>query len=363
MSKVAKKTAFWKGFWIAAAISVVVAALALTWFWMFIAAYENSRPQVTVDAYLKTATAENIAAADSAIPQNCDLDLQNEEIARKIIAENVGTVTCLRDTKRSSDERLVYAVMNGNKRIGSLTMTVVEKDQFGFECWQITEETYDFSHLMGETVSVTVPEGYKVFADGVLLGERYVTERGVHFENLEPYYKNYDAPTLLTYTVGNVLGTPTLSVADQNGGAVDIQSDSTIQASFSNCTEAETESLKTFVEGFVKAYVRYSSGGGGSGMRYQNYYMLDKYMVPGGELEERMKSALASLFFVVDHRAEVKEICYNQFICVDEGAYMCDLTYTVSQNAVSGRTESNVSLRILVVETENGLRAEAMSVY
>ena len=362
MNKVAK-TPFWKGFWIAAAISVVVAALALTWFWMFIAAYENSRPQVTIDAYLSTVTAEKIAAADSALPRDCDLTLQSEEIARKIIAESIGTITCLRDTKSSNDEQLVYAVMNGNRRIGSLTMIITEKDVFGFACWQIIDETYDFSYLLGEAVSVTVPEGYSVYADGVLLCDQYIVERGVHFDNLELYYKDYDAPTMQTYTAGRILGTPTLSVADQNGGVVDAHSDSAIQASFSNCEEERVKSIKKFAEGYVKAYVRFSSGFGGRGTRSYNYYMLDRYMVPGGELESRMKSAIDGLYWVADHRAEVKEIIYNQFICVDEGVYLCDLTYTVCQNALDGRADSNVSLRILVVETKDGLRAEAMTVY
>lgn len=363
MTDVQKKPRFWKGYWIAAAVLAGVTAAVLVWLWLFIDAFECSRPQTVMDSYLQTATPERISAMDGVVPAACDLALQEEAEVRRAIADSLQSITFLRDPKNSDADRNCYAIMNGAKRVGTVVLTAEEKDAFGFAQWKVQEEIYDFSHLLGEKVSVTVPDGYRVYANGILLDDSYVTQRDIHFEHLEPYYGRYAAPTMRTYTAGQVVGAPMITVTDQYGTAVDAGEEGELQYHYGNCSPEEIEALEKFAQAYITRYARFSSGWGGKGNRYNNYWNLSRYMVPDGELSLRMKAAIESMYWVADHRVKVMDVDYHQFIRMEQGVYMCDLTYTVNQRIRNGTAESSVNLRLVVVETAYGLRAEAMTIY
>lgn len=363
MNKEKKKPGFWRVYWWVAAGLTLLAVAALVWFWLFIDAYERSRPQFAVDAYISRATPEWISGSDTAIPADCDLYLQDADAARAVIAENVGTVTCLRDPKQSSEDKLVYAVMNGGRRIGFITLGAEKTDIFGFEHWQVTEETYDFSHLLGEAKSITVPRDYRVYANGVALHDDYITQRNIRFQVLEPYYDTYDAPTMLTYTTGRILGEMELNARDLNDGVVDMETAATLQTTFCNCSYEQVEALEKFGQTYVEYYVRFSSAWGGKSNRYYNHNKLASCIVPGSDLAARMKGAIDAIYWVGDHNAKIKSTTFNQLIRLEEGVYMCDLSYTVDQKIRGGRADSTVNLRLIVVETEKGLKAESMLVY
>lgn len=363
MNKPKKKLTFWQSYWILAAALVLLAAAALVVFWFFMDAYEHSRPQFTIDAYLSQVTPEGISGHETAIPKACDLYLQSEESARDVIRNSLGELSCLRDPKQSTPERIVYAITNGSRRIGSVALTVKERDLFGFDHWQVSEEIFDFSHLLGDTVSVTVPTGYRVFVGGKPLGNEYLTARNIWFEQLEPYYEAYNPPTMRTYTTGQILGIPVVSVRDMNDDPAQIQTMEEIQATYCNCTGEETVAVKKAAEAFVKAHVRFSSAAGGRGYRYYNYQQLAKHMVPGGDLARRMRSALDAMYWVGDHRAKITALKHNQIIRLQTGAYMCDLTYTINQQVRGGRADSSVNLRIVLVDVDGILKAESMLIY
>lgn len=363
MSKQKKKLTFWQGYWIAAGALVVVAAVALGVFWAFMDAYERSRPQFAVDGYLAAVTPEAISSHETAIPRACDLYLQDEEDARAVIAQSIGRLTCLRDAKQSTPEQPAYALMNGGQRIGTIILTVKERDIFGLDHWQVAEQTFDFSHLLGDTPSVTVPTGYRVFVDGRPLGNEYLTARKIKFRQLEPYYEAYNAPTMRTYTTGQILGTPQVTVRGLQDEPVDIQTKEEIEATYCNCGEEEIARVKTAAESFVKAYVRFTSAAGGRNNRYYNYNQLAKNMVPGGDLARRTKSALDAMYWVGDHRAKIKGVEYHQFICLQDGVYMVDLTYTVNQQVKKGKADSSVNLRLVLTEIDGVLKTESMLTY
>lgn len=358
-----KKTGFWRLYRILAVTLFALAAVGLTWFWFFMDAYEQSRPQTAVEGYLLTAAAERICTLDTEVLASYDRRLQSEEAALQAIRGSIGPLTCLRDGKRSTDTKLVYAVMNGGRRIGSVTMTPSHRDLFGFDHWQVSGEEYDFSHLLGNAVSVTVPEDYRVYADSSLLDSRFVTDSGIPFRRMEDFSEKYSAPTLKTYSAGPIFGTVMLSATTPQGDPVDIGDQSAIQDGYRNYTEEEQTSLDKFMTGFVNAYVRFSSGRGGNGNRYYNYYNLSLHLVPDGELKTRMKDAINGMTWVMDRGTEVVGLETNQYIRLDGGAYLCDVTYTVTRKLSSGQDTSSVNIRVIVVKTDGGLKAEAMTIY
>lgn len=363
MTETQKKPRFWNGYWIVAVVLAGITITVVIWLWFYIDAFERSRPQTVMDSYLQMVTPERISMMDGVIPAECDLTLQDEAKVREAIADSVCSVAFLRDPKNSNADRNCYAIMSSGKRIGMVVLTAEETDAFGFAQWRVSEENYDFTYLLGEKISITVPDGYQVYANGILLDDSYVTQRDIHFEQLEPYYERYAAPTMRTYTAGQIVGTPKMMVKDQYGENVDISRTDELQYRYGNCSQEEIERLEKFALGYVTRYARFSSNWGGKGNRYNNYWNLSQYMVPNGELSTRMKAAIESMSWVTNHRVEVMNIDHHQFVCMGEGVYMCDLSYTVRQRIRNGTAENTVNLRLVVVQTAYGLRAEAMTIY
>lgn len=355
-----KKSRFWLVLTLCSLAFLILAAVGLTVFWDYMEAYEASRPQNAIDSYMASVTAQSISAAANVLPEGYDTKLQTEDSARQAIANSIGSVSYARNTKLSTDSKLVYMVLSSGKAVGSVAMTVVRTDNYGFEYWEVTEETYDFGDLVGQSVSITVPEGYPVYANGVLLDESYITESGIHYTSVEEYYAHYQLPTMCTYTAGPILGHITLSVTDPAGAAVEITAETDMEQFLENCTDQEVEAVADFLDSFVQCYTDFTSVTGGQSAMQRNYNALAKYMVSGGKLAQRMKEAIVGLVWVTDRNATVSSVTVDRCLRLEEGRWLCDFTYVVDTRDFSGKVESSSSVQMVIVETDGGLKAESM---
>lgn len=351
---------FWLILSVCALSFLVVAGIGLLIFWDYMAAYEASRPQNSIADFMADVTPAYISKLPDVLPEGIDFALQPEEDARKVIEESLGTISYAKNTKLSTDSKTVYMVLSSGKPVGQVAMTVVRSDGYGFDYWAVTEQSYDFSGLLSQPVSLTVPENYPVHAGGVQLGESYITQRDVQFESLEEYYAKYDLPTLCTYTVGPVMGSVALTVTDLEGQPVEITPDTDMKQFLKNCTEKEVEAVSDFLAGFVQCYTDFTSVTGGQNKMQRNYNRLTQYMVSGGKLAQRMKEAMVGLIWVTDRNATVEEIAINMCLRLEEGRYLCDFTYVVDTSDFSGAVESTSRVEMVIVETEDGLKAESM---
>ena len=77
------------GMGIYAIVFLAAAALGLRVFWDFIGAYEASRPENTIDAYVSRLEGEEIAEGCAELVAMVDHDLQTEEECRQVILEAV----------------------------------------------------------------------------------------------------------------------------------------------------------------------------------------------------------------------------------------------------------------------------------
>jgi hypothetical protein len=53
----------------------------------------------------------------------------------------------------------------------------------------------------------------------------------------------------------------------------------------------------------------------------------------------------------------------NQLADIGEGRYFCDVTYIVETVGREGAVETTNNLKLIILETENGLKIEAMTRY
>lgn len=344
-----------------ALVFLCVIAVGLSWFWEFIDAYEMSRPKNTLDAYMETLTPEYVADRCSDLIATIDHNVQSEQECREVILAALdGKFSCAKKNKESTEDHYVYALRCGPKVIGTVEMRTQGEEIHGFKPWQVTAESFDLSYLLTESASITVPKEFSVFSNGRQLSAEYITQENLHYSLLEEFYKEYTLPTMVTYKVGPFLQEVKLTVTDPAGNAVTVDENTDYNAFLNNCTDAQKQSLDGIIGNFVKYYVDVSTMK--DDVFYPNYYRLEPYMVPNGALAARIKNSQDGLSWIDDREAILKSITVNAYVNIGGGRYMCDVTFITEQMVTSsgGRGDVTNHMKLIFLETDKGLKAEAM---
>lgn len=347
-----------------ALIFLAAASFGLSWFWRYIEAYENSRPLTTMKAFMAQLDVSAIPDTATNVYDAVDPYLQSNAESRAYVANTLsGGISYARRLSECTDQQTVYTLQSGGKTIGKVTLTAQETDEFGFTPWVVTDVSYDFSHLLKyiTTDSITVPHDYTVYLNGVLLTADYITEDHIEYDLLADFYDDYDLPYLVTYHSGPVLGESVLTVRDAAGNDVVINEEADRSEYLHNCTESEITGLDEIVNSFISSYVDFSSRKGGDS--YTNYNTLCKYMVKNGSLAKRMKEAIAGLSWVTDRNAELTALQINHYVNIGGGRYLCDVAYEVDTRNYSGSIHVTNHAKLIILETDSGLRVEVMASY
>lgn len=338
------------------------AVFGLNVFWKYIDAYEASRPKNTIDAYMEQLTAEHICDQSGDLIDSIDHVLQSEaECREKICAVVESGMTYAKKSSASDDTKTVYVLRCGSQVIGSVTMTAAEVDEYGFTHWQVGEEAFDFSFLIGKADTVTVPSDYPVYYNGVLLDERYMTETDLRYDALDVFYGDYALPTMVTYAAGPVLGEAAMAVTDPDGGEVVIDENTDYNAFLSNCTADETQALDTFARDFVKRYVAFT--GSANKTSKSSYDSLIEYVVPDSDLHTRMKLALDGLAWAQSQGDKVVSITVNRLVNIGGGKYICDVTYEVDTSGREGVVRTTNNAKFVIVDSGTGYQVELLISY
>ena len=364
MIKQLRKWAFPLSLLAYALIFLCATAIGLSWFWEFIDAYEISRPQNTLDAYMETLTPEYVADRCSDLIATIDHNVQSEEECREVILNSLtGKFSCAKKNKESDDEHYVYALRCGAKVIGTVEMRAQGEKIQGFTPWVITAESFDLSYLLTEGTSITVPKEFPVYVNGRQLSGEYITAQDLPYSMLKEFYKEYTLPTLVTYTVGPFLKEIEMTVADTAGNPVSIDAETDYDQFLHNCTDAQKTALDGIIKNFVKYYVDVSTMKNSD--FYANYDRLVPYMVRNGTLAARIKNSIDGLYWIDDREAVLKNITVNAYVNIGNGRYLCDVTFVTEQMVTSSGARGNVTtnMRLVFLETSGGLKAEAMKSY
>lgn len=350
------------GMLIYAAVVLALVIYGLNFFWGYMAAYEASRPYIAVDAYMELVTDDYICDRSSELIGQIDHNIQSEEDCRQVIKNALSEgITCAKKTSECTDDKMVYVLRSGKQVIGSFVMEHQGETVHGFTPWAVVEDSFDLSYLITGTVSTTAPSHYPVYVNGNLLTEDYVTESGIEFEELEEFYGDYELPTMSTYLAGPCLGEIKLTVTDPNGNEVTIDEQTDMNIFVDNCTQEQITALDGFVNEYIKRYVTFTSSVNDA--RYENYASLVEYMVPESKLASRMFDAIEGLYYAQSYADEIVSITIHHRVDMGNGRYMCDVTYLVDTTGREGVVQTTNNVKIIIVETDDGLKAEAMTSY
>lgn len=353
---------FWRGIFIYAIVLAFLGAGFLWCFWNYLAAFESSRPETVIGAYLENMTDEHIwEISQNSLPQ-IDYSIQPEEECRSIICNAVsGNISYARNVRESSKTKQVYSLRAGEMLIGHAVLTAQPENRYGFTPWQISEEQFDFSWMIKDSIEKIVPSDYRVSVNGHILESEYITDSAVHYPELEEYYSEYDLPHCVKYEAGPFLGNVEVEVFNQQGELTQFDENTDRTQFFDNCTEEQRKQLVPFVETFIERYAVFSSSTREN--CNTNYAKLVTYIQFPSDLLTRLAWAKEGLQYGQSAQDKVVQITPHYMTQLADDTYLCDVTWEVDTTGKKGVVKTETSSCLVIVQTENGLKVREMSNY
>lgn len=357
-----KKHRFAKGMVIYAVVVLFLGAAGMAVLWSFLDAYEQSRPKNTVSAYVDSLTPDAICNGAEAFLSGLDTRIQTEQERLDVIRGSItDALRAEKDASKSGESEQLYHLYCGRQRIGDFRIRVQGQTRFGFPKWTAEPGSFDFSHLLGEPLSVTVPDGFAVLANGNRLDGDYISEKGIPYPCFEEFYDSYELPTMVTYTVSDYLGDIELTVQDPNGNAVSQENLQENPFPARNYTDDEQEQISALLVDFLTRYIRFS--GSSKTTARGNLSSLTRVLVPGGALAKRLASALDGLQFGQSILDKLVDTQVNHILRFGEDHYFCDVTYLVDTTGKKGVVQTTNHMRLILTEIDEKLYVEAISSY
>lgn len=349
-----------------AAVFLGAVGYGLKYLWIYLEAYENSRPYHAIDAYMEQLTKEYISQCAEDMIAQVDHNLQSEEECMQVVMDAIeGEITYARKASECTDTKQVYVVRCGELVVGSFAIEAGEADQYGFTPWSPTEDRYDLSHLLNETIiTATAPAGYPVYVNGVQLDESYIVrEETTPYDVFEEFYDDYDLPsfTVVTYEAGPFMSEFQMEVTDPDGNPYVYDENLDINSLVDNCTEDEIDALDEFINEYIKRYVVFT--GSANRSENSNYANLVELMVPTSTLSQRMKDAIDGLHWAQSKGDQIESITVNHYVNIGDNRYLCDVTYIVDTTGLEGVVQTTNNVKIIIVENDGTFLAEAMTSY
>ena len=354
---------------------LAAAIFALIKVWQYAEAFELSRPTTAMDDYVANLSQElwdeGIAETVSAMPHEVQSDEEVAECVKELLSS--GNITYVR--KGGSQDRVNYSLRCRGSEFGVVTLVPDEQAEVSIDTgkfpwkllpwtlqpWKLESESFDFTGLYS-AVEVVIPSEYSLWLNGVKLGQQYIVEENILYDVLEDYYGYYDEmPTKVRYRFDNVIGSVTPIIRDEDGEIFIVDPNLDDSQFIKPCTEAELSRLAEFSAGFAVNYLKYISGVIDPSYGYQK---LSAYLMPGSDLDNRMKDALDGLSWAHTSSITVDSSQLNGALALGEGFYLCDISATATTFAMGhGEVETVNNMRVIVLERNNDVRAIHLKLY
>ncbi len=327
------------------------------------AAKEASRPEVARDAYMEALTVSYVLNRLEDLYAQVDSGLQTEAEARAAVQESLSQGFGCK-LSFSSAEKQTYLVYSKNMvegkypQIGSFTIAPKGDTVLGYTQWVLAEESFHMDWML-KSFTLTVPHSCTVWFSDRQLDSRYISGEEP-YEALRHQPQGLGLPAKTVYTAGPVLGEEPLTVRDSSGNPVVIDETTNWSAFLNNCTAEQEGVLKEFTRNFLERYIVYTSS---SANVTRNLAKLRQYILEGSDLSSRMGKAADGLQWTKTLPDELMDMQYHYLLALEDGRFLCDLSYVVRIHGENGDTEQTISVQLLLTPTDAGLKAETMTFY
>lgn len=203
-----KKSVFGRVFAIYMLCLFVCIMGGLVLLWMRMDAYEKSRPERAVEAYM--------ALCDSNYWSKLfDYNGVSKEYADAFLAEDVSFVKKL---EMYTDDAPVYSIRFGDKEAFSISLTKGNKLMFGYNEWEIGDEK-----LTGSKVCIYVPENAIIAINGKEVSQDYLVQKNAQEVQLGVFDANKESGYGLgKYQLETVYTVDDFVVKDDSGNILEL---------------------------------------------------------------------------------------------------------------------------------------------
>ena len=102
---------------------------------------------------------------------------------------------------------------------------------------------------------------------------------------------------------------------------------------------------------------------GGQWKLTRNYNALLPYVKEDTNLSIRLKDSLEGLSWVLDRRAQITDLKIHAIVYMGDDHYLCDFSYVVDGTTYEGPIRNEANVKLVIDDTDNGLKAESMTNY
>ena len=347
-----------------------VIAFFMTKVWGFAEEYEAARPAHTMDAYVEDLNQnlwnDQVAQTIADMPHEVQSDEECAQVVKNMLSAGISYA---RTASTGSADSINYALRCGDKAIGKVTLiedsSLADQVKYDMLPWIVSSEEFDFTGLYS-SVEVTVPKSYTVMLNGTALGSEYIIEDDIQFDLLKDYYSSYPKlPVMVTYRYEHIIGELEPVILDDHGNEVLIDESRGQEQFLNNCSDAELAKLTDFTERFAERYQSYNAGiGDDPATVYVN--RLAGYIMPGSDLEFRMKAAQDGLGWAHTNSINIEYTILNSAVSFGEGVYLCDYSSAFTTKGINGTQDFENNIKMIVIDKTgdmSDLRVAEMSMY
>ncbi len=219
--KIRRKSKFWRGFAIYMGVLAVLLAVLLIYVWNTMKKYENAQPEYVVEDLLEQLEAGDVSMVEAASGNKFEPTL---ELADTFV-DTVKDKDLTYKVTSSSTYKMVYDILDGDKKVCQAEVTTDNERKImgilSISDWKVASVTA-VSATAANSVSITLPSGYKAEVNGVELGSDEQVGEPQTMEGMTYVSEYVDAPTTVTYQVSGLVNVPVIEVKDAAGNNVDL---------------------------------------------------------------------------------------------------------------------------------------------
>lgn len=346
-----RKHRFAIGLFVYIVIMLLIIFAGLFVFWQYIAAYEFSRTEGLMDDFMAEEATdaidreiERFAAAHESVLESAD------DVAATLHAYvNSGELGYRKATGEYSSDAPVYSVRLDKEELGKVWFRSYSGGPlaFGFSYWFPTRSEFDFDGLDQE-YTVIAPAEAAVTVNGVTLTSENCSVSWALPEELSPYTSALsELPSQARYTF-TAFAEPKVALLS-DGGDYWIHEDESVPNTYTviqQCSVELSEELHQWAEGFVTAYIKYTSKNGG------DPYSAASYTVPHSDLYDRMFASIEGLSWVSGVTSAMSDLTVDSL-----EYYGCAATVVAHYKLdTRGNKLSDNNMKIILVPTNSGWR-------
>lgn len=361
-----RKESKWLGFLLGmviyALVVVLIASVGLKFLWDYADEYEKALPAHRMTAYLTTLNETHVKKISVNFVASLDHNIQSDDDAYAEIWKCfVAGVNYRRLTSDSEADTITYEIFNKEHTLGTVTLTR-NPDRTGERSWSVTAEDYDFSFLL-RSESFVVPEHWVVKCGDKRLGVQYIVNPRVEYSFLSDFYgKSFPMPFLAEYEISNYIGDPKIRYFDADGDEHARFTFTDGKDQMLRSTGKIYQDISNFTESFVPLYVNCLSNVTKSAR--MNYQKIRPYLVPNGELDQRLNAAIAGQVFAQSKGTDLSDIRIHEVFNLENEYYIVDLSYSVDTYSSShGVSTSETNMLLALYRDEEVFKAQMVVLY